>query len=818
MKTSTSFAILALLASASTSFAAPLPLPSNPDVDIKLDLDMNKGKKPTGAHMENGKMVGHEHEKNQKQGEKHHTRAEGSSDGLGREVSSLAQISARGILTREIFWAQQLVNGNSTPLQSGSAPSGGISRLSSVTKPITSTVSDTLDNGTLTPILGVTADDLLDRPTGVPASSKIGSNTSQLVNDTKFAPGSGSGPIINPSSTGGSTVPVLKDSERMVNNDAGSTLASVPEGQSLNSTEKSAQGLTANSKVVDTKSVDWTTSTIGKDTSGVDRTASSVTTGAASADKTAVPIAKDTDDGVNKSLTNDLVGKLVNSKDVSTATNGLGVDKTASGTISKDGAHVNTSDVGNTLKVSSTEDRVIKDVPGGGNNQPVPATLKAVNTGGTTKGTDSTKHSAEGSVAKDIDSAENTSGTGSTARPITSPAQKDIKNVDHTSSSVGKTSHSATYTNTDKTVDPVSAQVFPSGDNSQSSLLTVTNPNAQAKVLQTPGKADTLVDQDVNTNSAQNATGGLAPSSTSNNGHDKAAVGNNDNDVNVKVETPNRVKDGLVVDQSGQKVGPSDQRGNVVEEVVQGKILDKEFSKSSTAHSTTHHSSPPSASHSTSHSAPSASHSHGTTSTTPHPQVFAGYKSTTTAAAASVSSTHAASHSAHASVSTSGRGGTHSASATHADSKAAKSVVSAPALDIGLTSHDIDVKPHISSTPLTFLPVISSTLTLTHSSILPTITSSTKPKSKPKPEQARVAYGSKDQHIVSCDGLDHGDSDLIEECISGDLVDLKPKRTEVCPDDMQHDIHYLANADPIHADQSEQIAKYVRLCLAAGSL
>ncbi|WWD18108.1 hypothetical protein CI109_102557 [Kwoniella shandongensis] len=883
MKTSTSFAILTLLATASTSFAAPLPVPVGTNVDVNLDLDMTKSSSmasppvrttTTGKH--DGKNGGHE--TNTAKNEKHLARAEG---GL-----------AGGVVGNGVD-ANTLQNSSST---------GGISALSGVTKPLTgtaSTISSTVGKSTgpltssggspLDPILKGGVTNLLGSTEGVDAlssTSSTGSQTGKTVQNTKFTPGSGSGPVVDPSSTrlltsttntatgSGGVAPVVDGSGKTVSGTTGATLGS---------TDRTANGLNAGNslgsagKAVDGSTVDKTASPItkGSNANTVGNAASSIT-GANGGTGNTVNDVIQTTDPLTKSNSKDVLGssgngasKLVgtDSKTVSNTTNGLGVEKTSSGTISKDGAHVNTNDVGNTLKSSSkAQGQVTKNVnaatnnannngngtvPAGASLNSVKSTTTGANRVSTKPTTDSTKNSAENSLGKGLNTVDGTTGTGGTTRPITTPAQGDIKKTDRTSSTaqtgVGKTTSNVQKTTsqqeTDKTVDPLSTQVFPSGDDAHSSLLTVTHPNAQAKVLQTPGKADTLLDKDTN---QATGTGAGAGGMTINN--------NKDQNVNVKVETPNRVKDDAVVDKSGQKVGPSDQRGNVVEEVVQGKILAKESTKSSapprtaaasrptsstTKHTNSNHTSIP-ATNPNSSSASLPVPAVSSTASTPHPEVFVEYKSASAAAtSATLSKARSSSASASASASGSGRGGgkggkqlhavttTPSASASATKSQQVQPVVSAPVVEIGLVSNGVEVKDQL---PSSIRPLISSTLT--HLSILPSSTATTKNLLKTVPvtsggdgggggrvpQQARIAYDQRSTHVVSCDGKQHKDGDVIEECIDRDLVAQRPARTEVCPDDMQHDLQNIANTDPLHMVQSQQIAKYVRLCLTAGGL
>ncbi|WRT65871.1 uncharacterized protein IL334_002822 [Kwoniella shivajii] len=319
---------------------------------------------------------------------------------------------------------------------------------------------------------------------------------------------------------------------------------------------------------------------------------------------------------------------------------------------------------------------------------------------------------------------------------------------------------SNTVNSASRPIDPVVDQALPASQKTNGSLVTVDSSGAKAKVIQTPGTSNNIAETNSNDITGSKSQG---------------------DNVNLKVALPQQAgkNGGNIVGNNG-KVGPNDQKGNVAQQVTKETILQKDVVATSTRHSkgpqhtashlqTSHY-----ASASSSHPSPSKA-----ASSTIRPQVFVEYTSfsspTSTIASQSASLTSAT-----------------------------------PLAEANVHSGTIQVNQNHTPTLLINLKVTSSVP-------LPSASIATLHTTTNKARQAKVTYGEKGEHVVACDGKVHQANDLIDECINADLLDLKPNQTEACPVDMQHDIHYGISTNDLSNTQAKDVQKYVRLCLAASA-
>ncbi|OCF56599.1 hypothetical protein L486_05451 [Kwoniella mangroviensis CBS 10435] len=779
MKTSTSFAILALLASAGTTFAAPLPHHSN----------------HKGSDVESGHRGGH-----------HHSRAEHPSNHHILDATVNVDMDTQ----RGTYTNGKHHHARADPLSVTKPLSGtlglptnghkmGKTKGNNANQPLTKTLSPTSDSihGSLKPLnsdttkagqqlnhpnsgdighLGKTADDALE-----PQETQISKNV--LPRD------------VVPSAIGGNSVtkPVqtaatgLGNNVASVNNNgkndipvAGSVIKPITSGSQV------VPGVTGGDKIAPPT----LTSTLLNSKGGVlDLNAGPLVTNGG-----VVGTAGKAVTGLTGTLTNGQ-GALVNSQ---TATGTVGkVPGTVGGVI--DSANVDpVSNQAYQLNTDDTESDV-KAVTGNGmtqaNDHGPKQTNKKVNSSAFKgDGLDHrlNGHGSDGTKDRTTELiSDNTSNVKQTSQDTTGiDSNNTSNNVNHVNSTFntvttpnGSSSTSGLKKTSDGTmsaVDQSTDQAIPSSSQkNKGTLVTANNDNANAKIVQTPGKSDKVAETNTNDVTGSKSSG---------------------DNVNIKVAVPQHqatqnqgtTSGGLV--NNGNKIGPNDQRGNVVQEVGDGKILKQNIVNPSSPPSSAKHTSSATKPHPTSASVHSssavASHSASASKGSDHPtsmrpQVFVEY----TSFASSPSSTIA--------------------------SQSASVPSTTPLAQAQVHSGTIQVNKNQQSATNVKLPLTSS-LHLP----LPSTTSKTLKTATTKPRQAQVTYGQKGEHVVACDGQKHQPNDMIDECIKADLLDFKPNQTEACPTDMQHDIQYGLSTDMLKNDQqaNKEIQKYVRLCLKASAL
>ncbi|WVQ97065.1 hypothetical protein IAU59_004175 [Kwoniella sp. CBS 9459] len=383
-------------------------------------------------------------------------------------------------------------------------------------------------------------------------------------------------------------------------------------------------------------------------------------------------------------------------------------------------------------------------------------------------------------------------GNGSVTSNIVGVKADDNKvNTDNVSPSTQRGGNKA-LNSTTRPVDPVFDAALPA-NKSNGSLLTVTSQDANGKVAQTPGKSSNVAEA---------------------NSNDLTGSKDRNQNINVKVATPQQAQAGSptagdsnngnrVVNSNMKTVGPNDQKGDVVQQAQDGKLLKQDVIATSAAHSlskakpSTHHSS---AAQSTSGGSPksSSSSSAATSSASVKPQVYVAQTSAT------------------------GPGSVVTSSAAQSTAAAASTT---PLAQANIQSGTVKVNKNHTPTSIVQISATSSLPLKGHdnvnsaaSSLAPSA-SAVVNKALDKPRQAQVSYGQKGEHVVACDGQIHSSNDVVDECISADLLDFRPNQTEACPTDMQHNVRYGATTDQLNGNAAAQeIQKYVRLCLTANSL
>ncbi|WWC87986.1 uncharacterized protein L201_002888 [Kwoniella dendrophila CBS 6074] len=387
----------------------------------------------------------------------------------------------------------------------------------------------------------------------------------------------------------------------------------------------------------------------------------------------------------------------------------------------------------------------------------------------------------------------NTVGNGS----VLKSAQNT--NVQGTTSNVSNQSNKTLNSSTGP-LDPTVDQAIPSNTQKMNgNLLEANSDNVNAKIVQTPGKSNKVSETNSN-----DLTGSKSKS----------------DNVNVKVALPQQASSNSTSSQTnqltnntvnnngnnvgnlvsnGNKVGPNDQKGNVIQQVGDGNLLkqqnvinNKSSSISSNKSSSTKNISPSNSSATKAATSASASPTEVIHNSTVKPQVFVEYTSFASAPTSTIAS--------------------QSASITSSASSSGT-----PLAQANVHSGTIQVNKNQYSTQSVKLP-------LTSSLPLPSSSSSTNSKTlnttTQKPRQATITYGQKGEHVVACDGKTHQPNDIIDECIKADLLNYKPNQTEACPTDMQHNIQYGISTDMLNNTNNQQIKeiqKYVRLCLTANS-
>ncbi|WWD05543.1 hypothetical protein V865_003622 [Kwoniella europaea PYCC6329] len=799
MKTSTSFAILALLASAGTTFAAPLPHHSNHkdsdvesghrgghhhsraehpsthhilDAAVDVDMDTHRGKHTNGKH--------------------HHARADPLS------------------VTKPLTGALGLPTADKLPNGSTNGHKMGKTKGSNANQPLTKTLSPTSDSihGSLKPLnsdttkvgqqlnhpnsgsighLGKTADDALEPqetqisknvlPRGVVSSAIGGNSVTKPVQTAATGLGNNVATVNN---NGKNDIPV-----------AGSVVRPVTSGSQAvpGVTGGLGQGVKTVTSGGDNIAPPTLTSTLLNSKSGV----LDLNNGLLGPNGGVVGTARKAVPGVTGTLTNGQ-GALVNSQTVTgtvgkvPGTVGGVTDSANVDPVSNQAYQINTDDTESDVKTVS--DNGITQANDHGPNQ----TNKKVNSSAFKgDGLDHrlNGHGSDGTKDRTTELiSDNTSNVKQTSQDTTgidnNNTSKNVNNINPTVNAVttsnGSSSTSGlkkTSDGTMKTVDQSTDQAIPSSSQkNKGTLVTANNDNANAKIIQTPGKSDKIAETNTNDVTGSKSSG---------------------DNVNIKVAVPQHqatqnqgnTSGGLV--NNGNKIGPNDQRGNVVQEVGDGKILKQNIVNPSSSSSAKHTSSAtkPHSTSTPSHSyLAAASHSASASKDSNHPasvrpQVFVEY----TSFASSPSSTIA--------------------------SQSASVASTTPLAQAQVHSGTVQVDKNQQSTTDVKLPLTSS-LYLP----LPSTTSKTLKTATTKPRQAQVTYGQKGQHVVACDGQKHQPNDVIDECIKADLLDFKPNQTEACPTDMQHDIQYGLSTDMLKNDQqaNKEIQKYVRLCLKASAL
>ncbi|WWC60503.1 uncharacterized protein I303_103076 [Kwoniella dejecticola CBS 10117] len=387
--------------------------------------------------------------------------------------------------------------------------------------------------------------------------------------------------------------------------------------------------------------------------------------------------------------------------------------------------------------------------------------------------TDGTKDRTEKLVHDNTSNAKSTvkdtTGINTGKIDVSKNVKDDTKdlNLNKSATKVEKTGEKTVVKPADKAVD----KVIPSAEHQKStgSLVTANNENVNAKIVQTPGKSDKVAEKDSNS-----VTG--SPSN-SDNVNVKVAV---PHQVNKEVHKTDKTVDNLDHDHKGT--------GKIIEKVKQvlhgSAAPSHSHSPSASASASASHKGAASASASASASGAANDVHHGG-----RPLLFIGY--------------------------TNGLLGPTSTIASESGS-----VSATPIADAHFHSGSIQVNKENQKSSKLDLP-------LTSALHLPTPSASAKAKVEAainkaitKPRQATITYGQKGEHVVACDGKAHGPNDMIDECIKADLLDFRPNQTEACPTDMQHDIQYGVTTDMLQGQskESKEIQKYVRLCLTATAL
>ncbi|WVW80332.1 hypothetical protein I302_102312 [Kwoniella bestiolae CBS 10118] len=793
MKTSTSFAVLALLAaSASTTFAAPLPHHSN-HKDAEVQAGHRGGhhharaEHPANHHIvdANVKLDMITQRPNGKHGDGKHHHARADSLAVTKPLPGALGVPTAdnlGTGSKNVHKMGKTKNTNSQPLKVLSPTSDSIHSALKPQNSDTTKVGQQLNHPNSGNIgqLGKTADDALE-----PQETNISKNVLPRDVVSSVTGGNGAAKPVQTAATGlGKNVATVNNGGKSELPIVGSTVKPITNGNTSGVTGAIVKPVTSGangvgniappsltSGLLNSKggALDLSTRPLGTDGGLVGTTGNAVT-------------------GVTGTLTNGQ-GSLVNSQTVTGTVgklpNAVGgvVDGANVDPISNQAYQVNTDDTESDVKSSATDK--INQTNDNGLNQ----TTKKVNSSAFKN--DGTKHRVDGhggDGTKDrgsalvSDNSSNAKQTGNDTTGVNSqnvnPTVNQVTNTNNNGNTAGGLKKTG-----DKAVDQTTDQAIPSNSQKNSgTLVTANNDSGNAKIIQTPGKSNKVAEANSNDVTGSKSTG---------------------DNVNVKVAVPqhqatsgatnNKTGGNGGILSNGDKIGPNDHKGNVLQEVGNGKILKQNIVAPSAAASAKPHSQAASASGSAHSHAAAASHSASKANAHPssvRPQVFVEY----TSFASSPSSTIASK----------------SASITSSSS-------TTPLAQAHVHSGTIQVNKNQHSTDTLKLPLTSS-LHLP----LPSTTSKTLKTASTKPRQAQVTYGQKGEHVVACDGQVHQPNDVIDECIKADLLDYKPDQTEACPTDMQHDVQYGVSTDMLKNNQNQQankeIQKYVRLCLKASAL
>ncbi|OCF45255.1 hypothetical protein I317_00777 [Kwoniella heveanensis CBS 569] len=788
MKTSTSFAILALLASAGSALAAPLPLPHHGG-DVKMYGDGN------GEHL-------HTSSNGSGSGRHHHARS-GAPDPAPASNQNLNH-QGQGQTVGMGALATASVN---TPQGQPNASGNGKGNSKSNSRPVGSILTSTSSS----------------RKNAAKPVASMGDDTGKTLSN----PGSKSGQIGHLGSTADDalqpeTTKVAKTLPRRAQNDV--VGSAVKQGKPI---ETAATGINKNANVGNVGSVangkgdllivggivkpltasdaplpQVTTGVLnGKVTNGLvgstDKLLSTGTTGSLNGGKGSVINTSGGNKIANTQGTTNGVGKLPD-----TVNKSLNFDPLAN-----DAATVNTDSTESHAQKQSKQ--TTNHAANSGPNQNANKVNNLAFSGnGTNHRADPRPANGGVSTSQQIvgnstqTATKNTDGGGNTSSQIVGVKPDDNKVNTNNGGNVGSSAQrggNQALNSTTRPADPLFDAALPASK-SNGSLLTVTSQDANGKVAQTPGKSNKVAEA---------------------NSNDVTGSKDKNQNINVKVATPQQAQAGSstvsgptggngstrVVNTSGGKtVGPSDQKGSVVQQAQDGILLKQDVvATAANSHSAPH----PGSQSRTKSSPPHSSTTHASSSSSSVPVSAASSASVKPQVYVAQTATSAASSSA----------------ITSPAVQSSDSARASPVAQANVQSGTVKVNKNQGPTSIIQLAATSS-LPLQSNVNVNSIASSAAPsasavvnKAIDKPRQAQVSYGQKGEHVVACDGQNHSIDDVVDECISADLLDFRPSQTEACPTDMQHNIEYGASTNQLNDNAAAQeIQKYVRLCLTANSL
>ncbi|WVF70696.1 hypothetical protein IAT40_005489 [Kwoniella sp. CBS 6097] len=792
MKTSTSFAILALLASAGSALAAPLPLPHGHN-------EVN-----AAVAMHHGGNNEHHHVTNNGRGKHHHARAtahkqdqsqQGQTVGMGALATANVNLPQNN---------QSNGKGQSQPKSKNNSNSSSGSGASAIPIDGSNTLSSTSSS----------------RKNAVKPVASAGNDTGKTLSN----PGSKSGQIGHLGSTADDalqpeTTQVAKTLPKRAQGDGNVVGSAVKQSKPL---ETAATGINKNANVGSVGNVangkgdlpivggivkpltagsaplpQVTTGVLnGKTTNGLLGSAEKLltsTTGSLTGGKGSVVNTNGGNKVVNSQGTANGVNKLPNTVDQSHSFDPL----------NNDAAKVNTDSTESHAQ-KQTKQTTNNAANSGPNQNTKKVNNLAFSGNGTTHRADprpadggvSTSHRIVNNSTQTADkSTENGTENGNTSSNIVGVKTDDNQvNTNNVGSSAQRGGNQALNSST-RPVDPVFDAALPA-NKSNGSLLTVTSQDANGKVAQTPGKSNKVAEA---------------------NSNDLTGSKDKNQNINVKVATPQQAQAGsstvsgptggdnngngngvVNTTNNGKTVGPNDQNGSVIKQAQEGKLLKQDVVATSASQSAKSQSK-------TKSSAPHSSATHA------HPKSSASAPSSATSSASVKPQVYIAQ--------------TASSSSSSAVTSTAPATSATLLAQANVQSGTVKVIKNDAPTSIVQLSATSS-VPLNGNGNVNSIASSAAPsasavvnKAIVKPRQAQVSYGQKGEHIVACDGQTHSNNDVVDECISADLLDFRPNQTEACPTDMQHNIKYGASTDQLNDNAAAQeIQKYVRLCLTANSL
>ncbi|WVR05682.1 hypothetical protein IAU60_002704 [Kwoniella sp. DSM 27419] len=303
--------------------------------------------------------------------------------------------------------------------------------------------------------------------------------------------------------------------------------------------------------------------------------------------------------------------------------------------------------------------------------------------------------------------------------------------------------------------DPLVDSALPDSGN-KGSLLTINSQNANAKLVQTPGKSTKVVEADSNSTTGSK---------------------NKSDNINAIVSTPQQANHG---DVQGSSAGSSDDKNKATLQPGNDKVIKQEVVAQAGFSS----------------QAPDPSASPSTAFSSPTPVI-----TSSTAYPSSSSSNNPPSSSS-----------LQAQQAQYVAPSAAPSSPSShtqpPILQAAIHSGSVNVDKNKSPTSISLTSAVG--VAIPSASALNKVLA--------KPRQATITYGQKGEHVVACDGKQHQRDDIVDECISMDLLDYRPNQTEACPVDMQHDIYYGLSTNDLEGQAAKAVMQYVRLCMAASAM